>query len=155
VVSRLRFLGVRAAGTYISLFGGFAASAAFAISALFEWVLSIPEIVGSPALVQALHFLSFLFGGVAFAVGFGLLAAGVSITSYFTRLLPRWLTVCGLLIAIAGEFSSLSLIMYPASFLLPVTRFGGFLWLVAVATFLPKTRAHNGVPGMEAGHGQA
>src|SRR5690349_17732526 len=32
VVSRLRFLGVRAAGTYISLFGGFAASAALAIS---------------------------------------------------------------------------------------------------------------------------
>jgi hypothetical protein len=34
MVSRLRFLGVRAAGSYIALFGGFAASTALAVSAL-------------------------------------------------------------------------------------------------------------------------
>ena len=90
VVSRLRFLGVRAAGTYIALFGGFLASAALALSALYGWILSVPDVVSSSAaLVHALYFLSFLFGGVTFAVGFGLLAAGVSVTSYFQHLLPR------------------------------------------------------------------
>lgn len=141
MVSRLRFLGVRAAGTYIALFGGFTAATALALSSLFSWVLSLAEVVSSPSLVRALDFLSFLFGGVGFAVGFGLLAAGVSITGLFARLLPRWLVVVGLVVAVAGEFSSLSLITYPASFLLPVARFGGFLWLLAVAAMLPNTRS--------------
>ena len=140
IVSRLRFLGVRAAGTYIALFGGFVASAALGISALYSWVLSIPDVVSSAAaFVHAIYFLSFLFGGVAFAVGFGLLAAGVSITGYFRRLLPTWIVVFGIVIALAGELSSLSLLWYSASFLLPLTRFGGFLWLIAVAISLPKT----------------
>jgi len=34
-------------------------------------------------------FRQFLFGGRAFAVGFGSLATRVSVTSYFTRLPPR------------------------------------------------------------------
>lgn len=142
VVSRLRFLGVRAAGTYIALFGGFVASAALGISALYSWVFSIPDVVSSSAaLVHALYFLSFLFGGVAFAVGFGLLASGVSVTSFFRRLLPAWLVVLGMVIALAGELSSLSLIWYPASFFLPLTRFGGFVWLIAVAVWLPRSQS--------------
>jgi hypothetical protein len=147
VVSLLRFLGVRAAGSYIALFGGFAASMSLAISALFGWVLSVADIVSSSAaLVHAMHFVSFLFGGVAFAVGFGLLAAGVSVTSYFRHLLPTWLVAFGMAIALAGEFSSLSMVTYPASFLLPLTRFGGFLWLIAVAVLLPVTRDNNTTP---------
>jgi len=148
VVSRLRFLGVRAAGTYIALFGGFLASAALALSALYGWVLSVADVVSSAAaLVHALYFLSFLFGGVTFAVGFGLLAAGVSVTACFRRLLPVWLVAFGLAIAVAGELSSLSLIWYPASLFLPITRFGGFVWLLAVAVSLPKTRANDRTEG--------
>jgi hypothetical protein len=139
VVSRLGFLGVRAAGTNIALFGGFAASVALAVSALCSWVLSVPEVNSSVATLRLMHFLSFLAGGVAFAIGFGLLAAGVSVTSFFARLLPRWVIWFGLLIALAGELSSISLVAYPMAFALPLTRFGGFLWLIAVAAMLPKT----------------
>jgi hypothetical protein len=73
-------------------------------------------------------------------VGFGLLAAGISVTAYFRRLLPVWLVAFGLAIAVAGELSSLSLIWYPASLFL---RFGGFVWLLAVAVSLPKTRGND------------
>ncbi len=139
IVSRLRFLGVRATGTYIALFGGFAAALALAVSALCSWVLSVPEVNSSVATLRLMQFLSFLAGGVAFAVGFGLLAAGVSVTSFFARLLPRWLVWFGLLIALAGELSSISLVAYPMTFALPVTRFGGFIWLIAVAVLIPKT----------------
>ncbi len=139
IVARLRYLGVRAAGTYITLFGGFAAAVAVAVSALCSWVLSVPEVNSSLATLRLMHFLSFLAGGVAFAVGFGLLAAGVSVTSFFTRLLPRWLIWFGLLVALAGELSSISLVAYPMAFALSVTRFGGFLWLIAVGAILPKT----------------
>jgi hypothetical protein len=139
VVSRLRYLGVRAAGTNIALFGGFAASGAIAISGLYTWVLSVPEVSASLVAARALYFLSFLFGGVGFAVAFGLLAAGVSVTSHFARLLPRWLVVLGLIVAVAGELSSLSLIAYPANMAIPVTRFVGFAWIILVGGHLPKT----------------
>jgi hypothetical protein len=139
VVSRLRYLGVRAAGTDIALFGGFAASGAIAMSGLCTWVLSVPEVAVSLVAVRALYFLSFLFGGAGFAVAFGLLAAGVSVTSHFARLLPRWLVVLGMIVAATGELSSLSLIAYPANLAIPVTRFVGFAWLMLVGGLLPRT----------------
>jgi hypothetical protein len=90
--------------------------------------------------VKAIVFLSFLLGGTVFAVGFGLLAAGVSVTSYFMRLLPRWVIILGMIIAVAGELSSLSLIAYPANFFIPVTRYLGLIWMVAVAVALTRSR---------------
>jgi hypothetical protein len=143
IVSRLRFLGVRAAGSYIALYGGFTASSALAISGLCSWVLSVPEVAASLAATRVLHFLSFLFGGVGFAVGFGLLVAGVSVTSFFLPLLPRWLVWFGLFLAAVGELSTLSLIVYPATLALPIVRFGGFVWLIAVGATLPKTARTN------------
>ena len=139
VVSRLRYLGVRAAGTNIALFGGFAASGAIAISGLCTWVLSVPEVAASLVAARVLYLLSFLFGGAGFAVAFGLLAAGISVTSHFARLLPRWLVVLGMIVAAAGELASLSLIAYPANLAIPVTRFVGFAWLILVGGLLPKT----------------
>src|SRR5580704_4469588 len=140
MVSRLRFLGVRAAGANIALFGGLTAANALIVSGLAGWVLSLPEVAASASLVKAVVFLSFLFGGTTYAVGFGLLAAGVSVTSYFYGLLPRWLFVFGMVVAVAGEFSSLSLVAYPANFLIPITRYLGFLWLLLVAVKLTNGR---------------
>ncbi len=140
MVSRLRFLGVRAAGTNIALFGGLTASNALILSGLFGWVLSLPDVAASVAMIRAILFLSFLFGGAAYAVGFGLLAAGVSVTSYFSHLLPRWLIALGMLVAVAGEFASLSLVAYPANFLIPITRYLGFIWMLLAAVKLTKSR---------------
>jgi hypothetical protein len=140
MVSRLRFLGVRAAGANIALLGGLMASNALILSGLFGWVLSWPDVSASASLVRAIYSLSFLFGGAAYAVGFGLLAAGVCVTSYFFRLLPRWVIAIGMLVAVAGEFSSLSLVVYPANFLIPITRYVGFIWLLLAAVKLTKIR---------------
>jgi hypothetical protein len=139
-VSRLRFLGVRAAGTNITLFGGIAAAFAIFLSGMAGWILSVPEVFASAQVVKAVDFLNFLSGGVFFAVGFGLLAAGISVTSYFMRLLPRWLVVLGMVVAVAGELSSLSLIAYPANFFIPITRFVGFVWMIFAAVALTKDR---------------
>jgi len=146
VVSRLRFMGVRAAGTNIALFGGLAASFALFLSGISGWILSIPEVIASAPLVKALAFFNFLTGGVFYAVGFGLLAAGVSVTAYFMRFLPRWLVALGVALAIAGELSSLSLIAYPANFFIPFTRFVGLVWMILVAVFLAKNSAAPVVP---------
>lgn len=139
VVSRLRFLGVRAAGSYIALFGGFAASIALAVSGLCGWVLSVPEVSASLAATRVLHFMTVLFGGTFFAVAFGILAAGVSVTGHFFRLLPRWLVWFGILIAAAGELASLSLLTLPAAVLIPIVRICGFIWLIAIGATLSRT----------------
>jgi hypothetical protein len=96
--------------------------------------------------VKGFAFLNFLLGGVVYAVGFGLLAAGVSVTSYFTRVLPRWLVVLGMLVAVTGELSWFSLIAYPANFFIPITRYLGFIWMVAAAVALRKDRRVADVP---------
>lgn len=140
IVSRLRFMGVRAAGTNISLLGGLTASIALFLSGAVGWILSVPEVSASAQIVKASDFMSFLFGGVAYAVGFGLLAAGVSFTSYYVRLLPRWMVALGMLVAISGELSSFSLIAYPANFFIPITRYVGFIWMLSAAVALTKNR---------------
>jgi hypothetical protein len=109
VVSRLRYLGVRAAGTNIALFGGFAGSGAIAVSGLCTWVLSVPEVSASLVPTRVLYFM------------------------------PRWLVVLGMIVAVAGELSSLSLIAYPANLAIPITRFVGFAWLILVGARLPET----------------
>ncbi len=138
IVNRLRFFGVRAAGSYIALVGGLATSLALGAAALCLWILSVPEICASLPVTRALHFMTFLCGGAAFSAGFGLLVAGVSVTSYFARLMPRWLVWFGLLIAAAGELSTLSLVALPMTLAIPITRFGGFIWLIAVGVLMPK-----------------
>ena len=139
-VSRLRFMGVRAAGTNIALLGGLIATIALLLSGSVGWILSVPEVLASAEVVKAVNFLNFLLGGVVFAVGFGLLAAGVSITCYFMRLLPRWLVAFGMLMALTGELSSLSLVAYPANFFIPITRYLGFIWMFSVAVALARNR---------------
>jgi hypothetical protein len=150
IVSRLRFMGVRAAGTNITFLGGLTATIALILSGIMGWVLSVPEVSASAQVVKAIFFLCFLFGGTVYAVGFGLLAAGVSVTSYFMRLLPRWMVVLGMLLAITGELSSLSLIAYPANFFIPITRYLGLIWMVSVAIALTKNRTP-----AQPGHGEA
>jgi hypothetical protein len=139
-VSRLRFMHVRAAGTNIALLGGLTATIALILSGIVGWILSLPEVLESAAVVKAISFLNFLLGGAVFAVGFGLLAAGVSVTSHFMRLLPRWMVVLGMLVAITGELSSFSLIAYPANFFIPITRYLGIIWMFSVAVALTKNR---------------
>src|ERR1700677_866432 len=90
-VSRLRYMGVRAAGTNIALLGGLIATMALILSGIVGWILSVPAMWASPPVVKMVNFVILLRGGVVFSVVFALLAAGVSVTCSFTRLLPRWL----------------------------------------------------------------
>lgn len=139
-VSRLRFMGVRAAGTNITLLGGLTAIIALFFSGIAGWILSVPEVSDSVVVVKALYFLSFLCGGVLYAIGFGLFAAGISVTTYFMRLLPRWLTFLGIFLAITGELSWFSLITFPANFFIPITRYVGFIWMLVAAIALTRGR---------------
>lgn len=139
IVSRLQFLGVRAAGAYIALFGGVATALDMVADASVLTVMARPAIVENGSLVVALYHLQIAFGGVGFSVPLELLFGGVSIPAAFMRLLPKWVIGLGLLLFAIGELSSLNIISSPALFLIPLTRFPGFIWLIAAGFTLPKT----------------
>jgi hypothetical protein len=140
-VNQMRFLGVRAAGVNIALFGGFATVLDMFVSAFSLWTLARPDIAQDPAVTAALYYLGFAFGGPGFAVPLGLLLLGLSIPAAFMRLLPKWLTILGIALGVCGELSSLNLLWPKAIFLIPLTRFPGFIWLIAAGILLPRTVA--------------
>ena len=141
MVSRLQFLGVRVAGAHIALFGGLMTAFNMAASALVLWVMAYPGIAQDAAVLRALYYLTFAFGGVGFSVPLGLLMAGLCIPAAFFKLLPKWLVVFGIVLAVIGELSALALVIPNALFLIPLTRFPAFIWLIAAGFALPKTRA--------------
>lgn len=137
VASQLRFLGVRAAGTSIALFGGFATAFNMMVGASLLWAMSYPDIAQNSAVIHALYRIQFALGGPGFSVPFGILIAGVSITAGFAKLLPKWLVVIGIAIAVIGELSWLEILIPRLLFLIPLTRFPGFLWMIVVGFVLP------------------
>jgi hypothetical protein len=141
IVSRLQFLGVRAAGAQIALFGGMMAAFNIAISALVLWVMAYPGVAQETGVLRALYYVVFSIGGVGFSVPMGLLIAGLSVPSMVMKLMPKWLTVSGLTLGIIGELSALSLVIPTLLFLIPLTRFPSFIWLILAGFRLPKSIA--------------
>ncbi len=143
MVSRLQFLGVRAAGATIALFGGLATALNMAACAMVLWAMAYAGVAQDPGALRVLYYLSFAFGGVGFSVPLGLLIAGISVTAGFTKLLPKWLVISGIALALVGELSWLDLITPKALPLIPLTRFPGFIWLIAAGFCLPGRRRVN------------
>ncbi|MDJ0460757.1 DUF4386 domain-containing protein [Streptomyces sp. H27-C3] len=131
-----------------ALAGGLLAGGALASSAAFAWTLGrLPE--ESPtALARALADLSFLAGGLGYAVSFALLAAGTCLPARSSGLLSRACATTGLVIAAAGLAATLLLLVFGFSYLLPVVRFGGTAWLVWAAFALARPRPT--APGVDA-----
>lgn len=138
--SRLRTLGLDVPGRMIALVGGAIASALLALSGLTTFALTQPRVADSAPVVRGLYGLSFAAGGPGFVAFSGLLVAGVSIAALFGGVMPKWLGWGGLAVAAASEIASLSVAFTDLDVLLPVGRFGGLLWLVAVGFLLPSTR---------------
>lgn len=136
-VSRLRFLGIRAAGETIAFLGGAGAALMLMFSALCSWSLTRPGIAESNGAVRALQALGFDGGGPGFAVPLGLFVAGVSLTAGLSKLIPRWLMWLGLAVALACELGSLTLLNFTAGYFIPVGRFVSIIWMIGVALTLP------------------
>jgi hypothetical protein len=138
IVSRLRFLGVKAAGATIALYGGFAASFAVASGSIVLWVMTRPAVADNVSLTQALYSLDFGLDGMGYAVPLALLLAGVSVTAGLYRLVPKWIAIFGLVLAVFGVLSWFSMEFQPAMFFIPLTRLPGFVWMIAVGFAMPK-----------------
>jgi len=137
IVSRLQFLGVRAAGATIALYGGLAASFALTCCSIVLWVLARTGVADDVLLTKALYYVSFGFGGFGYSVPLALLMSGVSVPLLFYRVVPKWIPILGLILAGFGVVSWLSLGFAPAMFFIPLTRFPGFVWMIAVGFAMP------------------
>jgi hypothetical protein len=137
IASRLQFLGSRAAGVSIALFGGITTAVMIMAASIALWVMAQPGVAQNSPVLQALYWLTQGFGGAGFSVPFGLLVAGVTIPAAFMKLIPKWIVVLGIAIAICGELSWLYMMVPGALPLVPLARFPGFVWIIAVGFALP------------------
>jgi hypothetical protein len=142
--SRYRFHGLTAAGPTIAMVGGTATVGTLLVSTSILWSIAFPGMARDETLTYALYRLSFALGGPGFSVPFGILVLGIAIPGGLSGLLPRWLFLLGLAIGVVGELSWLDLFFPQALFLVPLTRFLGFGWLVLVGLRLPARPIHNG-----------
>jgi hypothetical protein len=136
-VSRLHFLRVRAAGATIALTGGILASGMLMLSGLTLWSLTRPGIVTADAAVLTLRTLGFVTGGPGFVAPLGLFIAGVSVTAGLSRLVPRWIMIFGLVVALGCELASLTLVFWYFAWCIPFGRFLSPVWMIALALRLP------------------
>jgi hypothetical protein len=134
---RLRALGIAAPGSAIALAGGVLASGLAALSGLIGWAASRTS--DSAPLAAALRDLTFATGGPGFVAFFGLLLAGVSVPMLLLCI-ARPAALAGLFLALVAELSTLTLLTLDAAITLPIARFGGIVWLVAVSLLLPTSR---------------
>lgn len=140
VYRRLRTLGVTAPGAVIALVGGTLASASLALSGLVTWVTAENAHVIDAGTARVLVDLSFITGAAGFTVPFALLLAGVAVPALVLRLVPRTLAAAGTVLAVVGVLSSITVLTSSFDATLPITRFAGLLWLIAVSVALPTNR---------------
>lgn len=137
-VTRYRRLGVVAPGPLMGFAGAVVAAVAIVLSALFSWTSVQVAGLGDGAVAVLLSQLRFATGAFGFTAPVGLLVLGLAVPAVVLRFLPAWLawagTVIGVL-ALASTFGLLTSALYP---LVPIGRFGGVLFLLAVAVLLPR-----------------
>lgn len=126
----------------LTLSGGVLAAAFLLLSALFSWAVIRPETLRSPALVRAIFDLAFLTGGPAYVLWLAPFIGVSSAAALTTPIVPRWVAWLGVVVATASLLSVASLILEPAQYLLPIGRFGGFAWIIAVSVALARSRRH-------------
>jgi hypothetical protein len=149
IVSRLRFLGINAAGASIALFGGFSVALIGITNAALLWAMVQPGVAQDQPLLIALYYFGYALGGPGFSTTFGLLLAGASVPALIGRLVPRWIAILGLALAVTGELGWLNLEFPKTLFFIPLTRFPGFVWLIAMGFALPATKTRAIARGAE------
>jgi len=140
ITSRLEFLGARVAGVSIAMFGGITTAVMMMAASIALWTMVQPGVAADGPVLQVLYWLTQGFGGAGFSVPFGLFVAGVTIPAAIMKLVPKWIAVLGMAIAVCGELSWLYFMIPDALPLVPLARFPGFIWLIAVGLALPSTR---------------
>ena len=120
---------------------GTAAAVFLLLSASVQWILSQQGIADNLAVYRTVMDLSFVAGAAVQVTTTGLLTAAVSAGARSAGSLPKWLTWFGLGVAALSALSMLSLLFKAASPFLPICRYLGMVWFLALAALLARRSA--------------
>jgi hypothetical protein len=108
------------------------ASAFFMLSGILVWALSRPATVESPPLLRTLHDLAYLAGGPAHVLAIALFLGANSAAIFATDVLPEWIAWLGVAGAAVSALAPITMLWYPAAWILPVTRLLLAAWILSV-----------------------
>jgi hypothetical protein len=128
----------RKTSAWLIAVGGSGAAIMLALSALFSWAIIAPGATDLGPALHAFQFIPFLLGGPGWAGFFAILLAGVTMET--RSLLPRWLRLSGYFLCFVSAAATPVLLSIVFSPCLPIARFLGFLWLIAISITIHKRR---------------
>jgi hypothetical protein len=114
---------------WLAVGAGTLASGMWLVTALLLWILSRAE-SGEPALVRAIHDLSYLTGGPVHVLTLGVFLGAVSAALWRRPVLSWWIILVGLAAALFSLASVAALLWTPATFVLPLGRGLAMLWIL-------------------------
>lgn len=138
VISDLKHRKAAGSTMDLILFSGITTAITILVASCVLWTATNVEISQNVSLLFALSKIQFALGGPGFSVPFGLLVGSISIAVSRERILPRWLVAVGFAIFFVGELSWLEILTVKFIFLIPLTRFPGFVWMI-LASFRLKS----------------
>ncbi|OLF17373.1 hypothetical protein [Actinophytocola xanthii] len=112
--------------------GGIAATVTLMASAAATLGLGGTDLVNDDASAQLLYQLTFWLGGPIHVAALATLILGAA----RGLVLPKWLTIAGLVIGAAGVLAALAPIVPPLVLFTPIGRFLGFFWIVGVTVLI-------------------
>ncbi len=128
-------------GILLAFAGGVVAAGTLLASASATLTMVTSDVTSDAAVTQALYQLSFWTGGPLHVAALGTMIAAAAYG--LGGVLPKWLTVSGLVVGVAGILAGFSAVVPVAVVFTPIGRFLGLAWLL-VATILIGLRRTTG-----------
>jgi hypothetical protein len=135
-------VGERRALIWLTSVGGALAAVLLLASALFGLMLAVPAGAVGLDLVDTLRDLIFLSGGTLHVASLGLFIGATSIAAAKANALARWIQWLGIVASVLAILSLASLILYPASILIPLGRLLCYVWSIATSLVLTLGKQH-------------
>lgn len=124
------------------------AGALLLLSASTGWVLAQIGSTAELSTYRAVSDLSFITGAGPAIATLGVAVFLVAATGRARHALPAWVTWSGMVIGVAGVLSMSSLVAAGGSVFIPIGRFLGFVWFVALSVLLWRHDGRTGdLPG--------
>jgi hypothetical protein len=117
---------------WVALGGGVLASGFAMLSGIVLWTLSRTETSALPALLRALHDLTYLAGGPAHVLAVSVFLFASSIVMWNLRFFPPWVRWLGVIGAAVSSLGAIGLVWRPATYILVASRAVLMAWSLGV-----------------------
>ncbi|MGH3657239.1 MAG: hypothetical protein ACRDUA_11310 [Micromonosporaceae bacterium] len=142
LAGHLRRYGRPGLAPYLAFAGGVVAAGTLLASTAATLSMATSDVTSDAAVTQALYQLSFWVGGPIHVVALGMMIAAAAYG--LGGVVPKWLTIAGLVIGVAGVLAAFTAVVPMAVVFTPIGRFLGFLWLLVTTVMVALRRTDGG-----------